>query len=326
MKNGFFSLLAAIFLLTGCCGPADRQPAKVVPPPISVDEQVRRIAEWQKSLPRIRADLVTAGARLEFPDENGNAKVQNAEGYLLLQQHPEAQAGSPQSRGDVYLAGKVFETTKVFEAGRNATDWWFAIFLDQNAVRTGDASQPVNLAALSSPNSSGIFRADLVFDLLGLSALPPAHNLEQMSGAAAPDQIRLRNGREKILLMRVDDFAGINQLLVEEFAPAEGRGTLYISREIIVDRASGRVSEVRIYNPAGVMVVRSKLEQYKPVTFGEGAARTEIVPQFPRVVTLWYPAQKTTIRLEFGNVTLPAEFRPAAFSTPRFDNLRVIRE
>lgn len=322
MKNGFFGVLAVSFLLAGCCG-TNRKPPKVVPPAIAIDEQVRRITEWQKSLPRIRADLVTAGARLEFPDENGKAKVQNAEGYLLLQQHPEAQAGSPQSRGDVYLAGKVFETTKVFEAGRNATDWWFAIFLDQNAVRTGDASQPVNLAALSSPNSSGIFRADLVFDLLGLSALPPAHNLELMSGAAAPDQIRLRNGREKILLMRVDDFAGINQLLVEEFT---ANGVLYISREIIVDRASGRVSEVRIYNPAGVMVVRSKLEQYKPVALAEGVPRTEPVPQFPRVVTLSYPAQKTTIRLEFGNVTLPAEFRPAAFSTPRFDNLKVIRE
>ncbi len=246
---------------------------------------------------------------------------QNSEGYLLLQQHFDAPPGSPESRGDVYLAGKVFDTTKVFEAGRNATAWWFAIFLDQNTVRTGDASQPVNLASLSDPQSAGIFRADLVLDMLGLSALPPAHNLVRQSGAIK--YLRDLPGMDKALLLRVDDPTATNHLLIEEFTPG---GVLFLSREIIIDRFTGNVSEVRLYNPAGLLVVRSQLDSYAPVQFEDAAAKAATLPQFPRKVRLSYPAQKTTITLNFNKVTSPASFRPAAFSTPRFDNLHVIRE
>jgi hypothetical protein len=320
MKRLFF-LLPCLAFLGGCC--ACQKPVKEPPAAITLDEQVRRLSEWRQALPRVRADLGPLGAHLEYPDEKGAMQSHNSEGYLLLQQHFDAAPGSAESRGDVYLAGKVLDTTKVFEAGRNATAWWFAIFLDQNTVRTGDASVSVNLASLSDPESAGIFRADLVFDMLGLSELPPAHNLVRQNGAVK--YLRDGPGLEKAMLMRVDDFTGTNELLIEEFTAG---GVLYLSREILVDRFSGNVSEVRIYNPAGVLVVRSELGEYAPVTYAEGVTRPAAasVPQFPRRVRVTYPAQKTIITLHFNAVTVPEAFRPAAFSTPRFDNLHVIRE
>jgi hypothetical protein len=323
MKRLFLLMMCVALLNACCCGPCGK--LVVAPPPISMEEQVRRLTEWQHALPRVRADLQLAGAHLEYPDEKGAMQSRNSEGYLLLQQHFDAAAGSAESRGDVYLVGKVLQTTKVFEAGRNAEAWWFAIFVDQNTARTGDASRPVNVAALSDPKSSGILRADLVFDMLGLSELSaPAANAPAMPVSAQVNSAE----PQPLLLMLANDADASNHLYLAQdkvdlrrMGNPSGPRFGTIAREIIVDRVSGHVTEVHIYNSEGVLVVRSELSEYKPVEFEEGVERPAVVPQFPHRVRVSYPAQKTIITLHFEKVTVPDHFGMLAFAKANFDSI-----
>ncbi len=295
---GCFKVLGIVLLmmLPGCCPCV--KPRENLPAPISVDEQARRLTEWSRQLPRIHASTVIAGVRLDYRDDKGQDRSVNAEGLLQIRQHWEAAANVP---ADVLLLGTSFDQP-AFEAGRNAQDWWFAIKLDTKKAWLGDATRPVNFATLGGAGSASILRADLVPDLLGLAELP----------ATAPSP------RGPILMMLVNDDRGTNDLYYGQMSP-DGKPVL--AREIIVDRYSGHVAEVRLYDPAGVVAVRSQLSAYAPVTYADGVAKPAVAPEFPRKVVVSYPGQHLTVALEFDEVMVWGEFKPAVFVTPDFAKL-----
>jgi hypothetical protein len=105
-------------------------------------------------------------------------------------------------------------------------------------------------------------------------------------------------------------------------------GGYFISRQIIVDRRTGHVIEVRLYNTEGVVAVRSQLSNYAPVTYADGVDKpaTGGVPQFPRKVVVSYPGQFLTVSLEFAEVKVVGDFKSAVFTTPDFEKqgLKVI--
>jgi hypothetical protein len=80
-----------------------------------------------------------------------------------------------------------------------------------------------------------------------------------------------------------------------------------------VDRIKNELREVRIYNPDGVVMVSSRLEDYRPVTYAEGVEAPAQPVKFPRKVTVSYPAQKMRIVLQFDEVMVPARIPEAAF-------------
>lgn len=312
-------LLAAVFALSaGCCPCPRKTPAP--PPPISMAEQVDRLNQWSQSLPLIKASMDFDSTHFDYRDDKGNHHSQTANVTLVIRQHFSGAARS--APADVYLRGQVLGE-RAFEAGRNDQAWWFSLFLDSNTAWVGDATRPLNLATLGEAQSQTIFRADLVPDLLGLSPLP---SLEPQSafGPAGP--------ASRFIMMQVNDQDATNDLFIEDFAPSKSSPALaypFMSREIRVDRFTGHISEVRLYDATGILVGRSVLSNYKSVTWGENVVQplsAGQAPQFPRKIVVTYPAQQASIALQFDTVTVPASLPNAVFATPDFSNLRVIHE
>ena len=270
---------------------------KLLPPPISAAEQAKLLADWSQAMPLLRATSVPLGVRIEYKDEKGEKKQQNAEGTLAIRQRFEQG-----ETADVLLLGKAFDQP-VFEAGRNATNWWFLIRLETKTAWVGDSTRPREWSSGNSGGGSSILRADLVPELLGISALGTVPT--SIDGA-----IRyLRPRTVTTPPMIVDDATGTNRLL-------EMAGTAthpYISRELIIDRLSGELREVRLYNADGKVMVSSVLTDYKPVTYPEGTQAPARPQKFPHLVTVSYPAQNMKIVLQFDEVTVPARIPEAAF-------------
>jgi hypothetical protein len=292
--------------LAGCC---NQNPGGVdlrtLPPPISLQEQVARLDARSAALPRIKAIAALRGVELRWI-EKGQQKVENFEGTLLLRQSTEGSgAGGGGSGAEIQLSGRAFDQ-EVLLAGKNATDWWCIVRLDVKKAWTGDARAPIHWTHLATPHAgdpnAALLRVDPIPDLLGLTQLANA-------------------GRDHALVFRVDDFNGTNDVLVEDLSAAAlgsaEDGNAWIRREIVVDRRTGDISEVRLYDPEGIMAVRSQLSDYRPVTVAD-APPSESAPRMPFRIRIDYPAQQTTVTLQFEKITVPARINDAAFETPDF--------
>jgi len=125
--------LPVLFLSACCSCPSDlTRNIPALPAPITPAEQITRLTQWSRQLPRIRATTVTAGVRMDYRDDNNQPKSVNAEGMLQIQQHlnePVNPDTGAAPRPDVLLTGTSFDQP-AFEAGRNAKEWWFALKLD----------------------------------------------------------------------------------------------------------------------------------------------------------------------------------------------------
>jgi len=316
MSHRVLFLLPLLFLSACCaCPNGSSKIATQLPEPITPSDQINRLTQWSRQFPRLRATIVTAGVRLDYRDDNNQPKSVNAEGMLQIQQHlnETAATGVFETGADVLLTGTSFDQP-AFEAGRNSKDWWFAIKLDTKKAWLGDASAGPDLSHLAEKGSATILRADLVPDLLGLSRLPENVS-DNVHGAVFASKV----------MMLVDDADGANHVLI-----ADPNGGVYpfIAREILVDRRTGYISEVRLYNASGILAVRSQLSDYKPVTYAAGVTPASPAPRFPHKVVVSYPTQFLTVSLEFDQVQLRASFAPVVFATPDFraQGLRIMTD
>jgi hypothetical protein len=92
-----------------------------------------------------------------------------------------------------------------------------------------------------------------------------------------------------------------------------------VKREIVVDRRSGDIGEVRVFDRRGLLVVRSRLEDYRPVPIpaaGGDTSRGSLV-RFPYHLRLEYPSQKVQVVLTLEKVTVPAQM--GEIQTPDFE-------
>jgi hypothetical protein len=289
-------VMTALAALTGCCPCVrDRGP---LPAAITLEEQARRLGEWSGRLPRIKASTVMGGVQMDYRDDAGRDHSLNAEGLLQIRQHPETATSTAPLAADVLLLGRSFDQP-AFEAGRNATNWWFAVKVDQKQAWVGSSTRPIDFGALGRKDSANILRADLVPDLLALSPLA--------SSEVSP--------QGPILMMLVNDDTGNNELY---YGQMSSNGKPVLARQIIVDRRSGEVREVRMFDSDGVVAVRSELSDYERVTYAEGVARPAQVPAFPRRVVVKYPGRYLTVTLVFDDVQIPPEFKPVVFTMPNF--------
>ena len=110
--------------------------------------------------------------------------------------------------------------------------------------------------------------------------------------------------------------------------PPASVANAWIKRELVIDRHTGDITEVRLYNPEGVMIVRSTMSDYRPATLPSDAEGKATGPRVPYMVTLDYPAQEMRVSMQFESVTVPERVNDAAFKTPDFEgqDLKVNRE
>ena len=203
----------------------------------------------------------------------------------------------------------------VLDAGRNSSAWWVTLNEKEKTSYVGDSRKPINWSRLQSA-SGNIPRPDLVQDLLGLSYL------------GSPDTQNALPPRQ-YMTMSVDDSPGINELILE--SPdvwALKNSQLTLTRKILVDRRSGDIQGVSLFDPHGIIVVRSVLEDYRSISYtGENNdAKQATPPRFPFQVRIDYPTQHLTVSLKFETVAIPAKIPEAAFETPEFadEGIKVI--
>jgi len=306
LRASHLLLLTAIVCIAACC-PTPRNPP-VPPPPISIQQQVGQLNRWSRSLPLLKATMNFDSGRFDYRDDDAKHHSETANVTLAIRQHLD-----PPSAADVYLRGLVIGNP-AFEAGRNAQTWWFAIQLDRKTAWVGDATRPPDLSALGRKQSQSVLRADIVPQLLGLTELP------------APDAPPASG---QVILMQEND--ALNDLLVVRLPSASDQSPIatpaFITRDIRIDRFTGHITEVRIYDSSGLLVVRSELSNYAPVRYTGGAAPVfpGEVPQFPRKIIVTYPAQDAKITLNFDDVVIPATIPNAAFE-PALEGLKIIHE
>jgi hypothetical protein len=302
----------AVSMVGGCCNCSTTilrriDPAKL-PPPISFNEQVARLEERMLKIPRLRGEAGINGVTIRWVDEKGTHE-EHADGRLLLRQRFGEDARGGHDPADVRLVGMAFDQ-RVFEAGRNSNEWWFMMLkplLPESTAWVGDARRPLEFRGGSRGGGGtggvGILRADVVPILLGVS--PWA----------------IRPAPEEAVTMKVDDLDGVNNLMA--FGPRNdlgnglgGRTTL--RREVIIDRMSGQIIEVRLYDTAGVLVMRSLLGDYREAVVQSADDNApnpaEKPPLVPYRVTLEYPSRQMVIGLVFDRVVVP--LRDVVYDAP----------
>lgn len=312
---GAAGVLAALLTAGGCAKcPINLgrkfDPAKL-PPPISLGEQVDRLEQNMRRIPRLRGEAAINGVTISFVDDKGNRRQEHADGRLLLRQRFGEEARGGHDPADVRLVGMAFDQ-RVFEAGRNSNEWWFMMLkplVPESAAWVGDARRPVEFRVGPEGQRGGgpgILRADVVPVLLGVS--PWA----------------VRPAPEEAVAMKVDDFEGVNNLMV--FGPRNDLGgglgaRTTLRREVMVDRFTGQILEVRLYDQGGVLVMRSILRDYREAVVqaeeenaGNAANGQAKGPLVPYQVTLEYPARQMVIGLVFDRVVVP--LRDVAYEAP----------
>jgi hypothetical protein len=186
----------------------------------------------------------------------------------------------------------------VLEAGSNAALWWFVLQVGNgnDAAYAGDPNAPVSWPESPGTSPIGALRISFVPQLLGLTGINPDP------------------------LMQVDDATGTNRLFYTARA-----GMPHFDREYVVDRVSGHLSQVRVYNDQGVVMLRSELSNYKPVNFADGVEKPAKIPEFPHHVKVFVPARHLTVTLDFNQVTVLDHVPPAAFEPPDMTGKNVQR-
>ncbi len=216
---------SAVVFLTGCCQKKILDITHL-PPPITLEEQVARLDARTHALTHIYAKTVPLGVTLQYRDKKHEDHTEHVEGTLLLQPEPVSGGTGPQ----VLLSGRAFDRT-VFQAGRNDQNWWFSLYIDPKTAFVGDSQRPIDWEALGNHNkkgeglNTGVLRADLVPDLLGVRTL-------SVGGWGSSGASTSRDA----LAFRVDDYTVQNVILVEEVSPTFGQ--IWIKREIYIETAA----------------------------------------------------------------------------------------
>jgi len=278
-------LLLLVGLLAGC-PPVKLAAPVVVPPPISLAEQVARLNSRSAAL----ADLKGHGkVTVTYFDADGSGHTHDADGTLLLHQHPD-DAANPV---DMLLLGRVVGQD-AFEAGMNRTQYWMAVRLDAKHAYVGTVANMANVAAGVMP-----LRADRLVELLGIT---PLHNSSQQR-----------------LGMLVNEQNGTNEIYLTQVRP-DGRSA--IERVLVVDRLTGQVTQVRLYNPDGTLLAQAELTKYRPVNAADGGLPAAAPPEFPRHIVIEYPdrhVQRTArVILDLGNMAAVAPLAAKRFAMPDF--------
>jgi len=283
--------LAGLGALGGCCHmekPVDRGP---LPGPISVGEQVDRLNRRAEQLPTLKA---SGRVRIDYV-EDGKKHHEECDGILMLRQvaRVDGRSGQLPSEVDIVLFGR-FAGSDVFELGENRQWYWMAIRMDPKRAYVGEVGGP---AQRSESRGGGMpFRADRVLPLLAITPLSEAFT----------------NGNT--VLMLVDDDTGVNRLLVVSTG-----AWAHVQRELVVDRRSGDVAEVRIYGINGIMEAVAHLSKYEPLDEAGGGGATVRVP---RQIVIEYPTRQAKVELDLSSVKLaPKLLGPtglATFTMPDF--------
>lgn len=292
-----FLFPALLLFLTGC--PTCPSAAKILTPPpaLTLDEQLRAADARARAVPMLAA---RGSAHITWTDDKGHHD-ERTDAALRIGQRYDADA-LKHGGGDVYLVG-TFAGQEQFQAGRNPEKFWFLVRLDVKTAWVGDSAAP---ATQSPANLRAPLRADLLIDLLGLTQL-----------ALDPRQTVVQRYNDSPTAPEIDLLVLMPTLT----------GKRYLQRAITLDRMTGRVARVTLFDSVGLPLVTAQLSDYRDAPYRDGDQyRAEVPAKLPHKVTIRYARQSTLVELTFDEMSIPSKLPPTVFTTPDFpaEGLKVV--
>ncbi len=278
-------MLAALAFLTGC--PPVKQPPIPLPPAITLDEQLKQLNDRASALENLKGH---GKVTVSYFDAQGKKHTHDADGTLQLRQHLEDVVNP----ADMLLLGRVVGQD-AFEAGMNRTNYWMAVRVDPKQAMVGSVANMGNVPVGAMP-----LRADRVVELV---AITPLHD-------SAAQHIS----------MVVNDQNGTNEIHVTKML---FDGLSYVERAMVVDRRTGNIDQVRLYNPDGTMLAKADMSKYRTIEYKPNEdVPTGPGPQsFPMRIAIEYPQRNNAARvlLEFGDMAMVPSIPDKRFALPDFE-------
>jgi|GEM_PF-6488405 len=295
--------LLLLSLTLGACCHVDKKPDTPLPPPISLADQLSRLADNAAKSPRLsgRGKIV-----LNYQTDTG---AKREETDLIFR----AANNDPHQVPNIALFG-MFAGNEVFSAGLNPEDWWLAIRLDTNTTYTGKTRslEKQRMSAAPTRADSQPFQPEALPQLLNIGPTP--------------------NPKGTSWLILHDDARGTTDLLElwSEREALEGYTTMSsllpgptIVRTITINRRTGNIDTIKLHNPDGTLLAQADHADHRP-------ARIDDKPTGPILahrITITYPARKARITLTFDQLEIPERIKGRPFTLPNFteQGLKVIR-
>jgi hypothetical protein len=297
------SAILPVVFLSACTGvPHNKPPAKpgveVERPPETLDEQIEFLNTRARKMPLLTAQAPLGGVIVRYPDEDGKPHRDNVDGRLWIRQHFDAQPPT----ADVVFYGR-WSGQEILQAGKNDTTWWCILHPNGNRAWTGD----VKYLSADGDSQAAILRADRVLDVLAITLIQHDDNY-------------------KITFDRTPDRKS-NRVRFYRIVPADGSQPqpTTLEREILIDRRSGLPTDVTLFQEHEQMLVHARLDTYRTVDYDnpDDAPKDGKLPLMPHHIILEYPAAKSSIEMNFNDVSVPRRINPRVFETPDWQDLDI---
>lgn len=283
-------------MVGGCCSCAKPEKLVAAPPPISAEEQLARINGRAQQIPRLILDAknISGGnIHVAYRDKKGGEHNEDVEGRLILRQSVQNAPGmaAPQTvaTADIFVSlRKVGQ--ELFRAGTGDGKWWWLEF--------GDAKEAYWGETRSAESPAGVIRPDFLIPMLGVTPVVP--------------------GPDHALAMRVEDqppekHPPENTLMIFRSRPAGG-GIAQLEQEITINRVTGNITRVRLFDDVGRPVITSELSNYSPTRLADDKPG----PEIPRLIIVRLPQQQALVELHISDAQIPESVNDSLFTLPDF--------
>ncbi len=317
--------LSLLGLVTGCSGPP-RKPRELPPLP-SAYAEIHQLNARAFALATLR---LTGTLKLHYIDRLGNKQDYQVHGVLLVDQSrrvsppliplvKSAGGAASVSRRQTAASGLkmllvgTYLGQDVVEMGLNRKVYWL-IEHRQGVAYIGSTAKADRLPPGVMP-----LRPTRVLALLGITALSDSVRQYVVMGASAdsPDLHLFVVRRLRKKLFSTNGGRGSFQ---QQVFP----GSAWLQRELTVDRYTGQITQVMLFDRQGRAVARSRLSDYRPVAAG-GQKPVASGPRVPFHIVIRYPAGRATLRWRLSKAALTLRGKPKfIFATPSFQGVRVI--
>lgn len=283
--------------LTGC-PPIKPPPELPLPAPITVDQQKAEINQRAAQFTQLK---LTGDVKLIWKLDK-KTRSENAEGTLWVQRVAiTREANAPLKTFAALFVTKLGQPA--VEMGVNREHHWLAFRGDVDEAYIGDVRG----------NDRVPLRADLLVSMLGMTPVGEPDSSLIFNGQPAPHAVTMTS----------NDVPGTNTLyewaIASEASKQAGQVIRFVERVIVVDRRTGEIREIRLYQPTGALIARSQLSKYQDV-LQQRADDDPIASgaRLPTKIVISYPSREATLELSLKGLVMPLRIKPDTFRMPDF--------
>jgi hypothetical protein len=262
------SALSGLALSLGCQPTVQPTNPPFHGPTISLSQLIADVNANNAHLPTLRSSLYFEGTLI---DDQGHSHFVNSNGVVLYRRAEELRlVASKLSTGDVFDLGSNGQTYWLKSPQLDTMYWGRFANIGRACVRT----IPI--------------RPDLILDVLGV-------------GPIDDDLLK-----KPFPIMRFNNDA--RAYMVDWVAPAPEGDRYFVQKEVWYDVETKHPGLVLLYDPAGRVVLRAKLSDFKPVATDDASSQT--APMVATVYQLYFPDSLSKMSFTLHEPALSADGAP----------------